>query len=260
MRIGIVGFGLIGRTIAERIEATDGLETAFVHNRDQSRLSDVEPELRLDDLAVFADHAPDLIIKASHPLHTRQFGNRFLSACDYMPLSTTALVDDEFRHALLETTEKNGTRLYLPAGALIGGNTLFMRQSSWESVTITFRKHPANIDFRDVAIEAADITTPTTFFDGPVGQIAALFPRNVNTMVTCALLSNGLDACRGVLIADPSLDCATAEIEAQASDGGWVRTERRQPAIGVSGTEMMGSFWYSLERVTGRAKSPLIFV
>ncbi len=261
MRIGIIGFGLIGRTIAERIQASEcGLELAFVHNRDRSKLSAVSPDLQLDDLAAFADRAPDLIVEASHPLHTVEYGNRFLSVCDYMPLSTTALVDDDIRNTLRETARRHGTRLFLPAGALVGGNALFMRQSSWEQVRITFRKHPTNIDFRDVSIDAASITAATTVFDGPVREIAGLYPRNVNTMVTCALLSCGLDACRAVLIADPSLDCAVAEIEALSSDGGVVRTEKRQPAIGVSGTEMVDSVWYSLQSATGSAASSLIFV
>jgi aspartate dehydrogenase len=92
-----------------------------------------------------------------------------------------------------------------------------------------------------------------------VRAIAALYPRNVNTMVTCALATIGLDRCRARLIADPRLDHAVAEVEAFGSDGSYLTTVKRQPAIGVSGTEMIQSSLRSLAKATG-ALATLDFV
>ncbi|WP_419907998.1 aspartate dehydrogenase domain-containing protein [Hoeflea sp.] len=260
-RVGIIGCGFIGSTLANRVIASDGaLELAFVHNRTADRLSAFDPSLHLSDLAAFYTCDPDLIVEASHPVVTAEHGTAFLSHCDYMPLSTTALLDDGLRERLTAMAADKGTRLILPSGALIGGNELAKRQTPWKHVKITFRKNPRNIDFEDTQPWDETSGDPVTLADGPVREIARQFPRNVNTMVTCALLSTGLDACQGVLVADPGLDCAIAELEAWDADGGYIRTEKRQPAVGVSGTEMVDSAWYSLQRAAGLRAQPLTYV
>ena len=190
---------------------------------------------RVDDFAVTA---PDLIVEAAHPEISVAHGATFLEACDYMPLSVTALADDDLRARLVTTAERARHHLILPQGALVGTDALLAWRHMWRDVTITFRKHPHNIDLAAVKRRAQDITSETVIFDGPVREIAPLFPRNVNTMVTCALATVGLDKCRGRMIADPALDHAVAEVEAWGKDGSYLTTVKRQPMVGVSGTEM----------------------
>src|SRR5262249_62188166 len=118
---------------------------------------------------------------------------------------------------LVATAERSGHRLIVPRGALVGTDALLAWRHMWRDVTITFRKHPDNIDLSAVNKRAQDITRETVIFDGPVRAIAPLFPRNVNTMVTCALATVGLDRCRGRMIADPPLAHAVAEVKAHGS-------------------------------------------
>ena len=252
MRIGVIGYGYIGRFVAERIQRSDGrFELAFVHNRSAGALADLDPTLRLDDPARAHARRPALIVECAHPSITTRFGEYFLRFASYMPLSVTALVDDKLRARLERSAKANGTRLVIPAGALLGGDELLMRRGRWERVRITFRKHPDNIDFTESGLDPGRMDGETVIYEGPVRDIARLYPRNVNTMVTCALVSTGLDACEARLVCDPGLDCAVAEVEAWSSDGGMLRTEKRQPAVGVSGTEMLSSTWYSILRAAG---------
>jgi aspartate dehydrogenase len=253
VRVGLVGFGFIGAGLyrAIRVGDTKGLEVAFVWNRSRDKLADISRDLVLDDLSQFAARKPDLIVEASHPDISRAHGEAFLAQADYMPLSVTALADDALRERLVAVAGRSGHHLIKPQGALVGTDALMAWLHMWRDVTITFRKHPNNIDLAAVKRRAEDITAETVVFDGPVREIAPLFPRNVNTMVTCALATVGIDRCRGRMIADPKLDHAVAEVEAWGTDGSYLTTVKRQPMVGVSGTEMFQSTLRSVLKATG---------
>ncbi len=253
VRVGLIGFGFIGKGLYRAItdREFDGLEVAFVWNRSADKLAGVPAPLVLADIANFADATPDLIIESAHPDVTRAHGAAFLARCDYMPFSVTALADDGLHHRLMASASGHGHRLIIPQGALVGTDALLGWRHMWRDVTITFRKHPNNIDLSVVHRRAEDIRTETVVFDGTVREIAPLFPRNVNTMVTCALATVGVDRCRGRMIADPALDHAVAEVEAWGKDGSHLMTVKQQPMVGVSGTEMLASALRSLQKATG---------
>jgi predicted dinucleotide-utilizing enzyme len=260
-RIGLIGFGYIGREMWRRIAtgADADLEIAFVHNRSLEALAAVPPAQRLADLADFARHQPDLVVEMAHPSTTQQWGERILQVADYLPLSVTALADDALRGRLQAQAQAAGTVLGVPHGALMGLDSLHEWRHAWEEVTIAFHKHPANIDFSASGLPAGPYEHATTLYDGPVRGIAARFPRNVNTMVTCALATIGLDRCRAVLVTDPALRCAIADVQARGRDGSLLHLRKEQPAQGVSGTEMIESQWASLRRMAG-TREPLAFV
>jgi predicted dinucleotide-utilizing enzyme len=249
-RIGIIGFGFIGRYIYEQIGAgqVPGLEVAFVWNRSGERISDLPPDIVLPDLADFAGREPDMLVEMAHPAISAQYGVSILSHCDYMMLSVTAMADHGVSEALLEAAERAGTSLFIPHGALVGVDSLREGTGNWEQVGITFRKHPDSLDFAATDIDPSTITAETIVFDGSVRDIARRFPRNVNTMATCALATLGFDDTHAVLIADPSLTTMSAEVVAVAKDGGRLETRKVEQAVGVSGTGMLASQLGSIRR------------
>src|SRR5579872_3778435 len=139
-RIGLIGFGFIGASLYRALASGShpGLEIAFVWNRSQGALDEIPDELRLADLAEARERGADLVVEGAHPSITRAHGRSILAHADYMPLSVTALVDDELRSALVATAATSGHRLLLPQGALIGVDALFQWRQLWREVTITF--------------------------------------------------------------------------------------------------------------------------
>lgn len=256
-RIGVAGYGFIGRYLCQMIQENPqwGLELAFVWNRNPSKLSGLSKELVLTDLGQVASRSPDLVVECAHPSITVDHGEAILRVADYLPLSVNAFGDAELESQLIEVANESGHCIFIPHGALIGLDNLVEVRDMWEEVTITFRKNPANIDFDESGIDPSTIKGETTLYDGPVRGISRLFPRNVNTMTTCALATVGLDKCRAVLVADPALDVAIAEVEARGKDGSIHQSRKVQPVVGVSGTEMLASQVGSVLRAA-RVSSP----
>lgn len=259
-RIGLIGFGFIGRGLFERLrsEPEHGVDVAFVHNRSAERVRDLSADLVLDDLADMPDGL-DLVVETAHPGVTERWGEVILSRASYLPLSVAALADDALRERLLDRARRSGTRLAIPHGALMGLDSLREWRHAWDSVEITFLKSPENIDFSASGFDPNAIEGETVLYDGPVREIGRLFPRNVNTMVTCALATVGLDRCRGRLVCVPGLPVAVAEVTAIGRDGARLVMRKEQPATGVSGTEMFESSFGSILRTLG-AGATLDFV
>lgn len=260
-RIGIIGLGFVGRYVYEQILARPelGLEVAFVHNRSADKLNAIPTEHILEDLADFDSCAADLIVELAHPSVSRNYGAAFLSKTDYMILSVTALADAGTEAAMTTACKANGTHLFIPHGALVGVDSLFEGRDRWTDVTITFRKNSGSIDFGESGLEPAAITGETVLYDGPVRGLALKYPRNVNTMVTCALATVGLDRCRAVFIADPAYDFVAAEVVANGPDGSRIESKIRESAVGVSGPSLLEAQIMSILR-SGAQPPGLVFV
>ncbi len=234
--VGIVGHGLIGSYVYRQIVSHPefGLKVVFVHDQDEKRMAGLPQELVLERAEDFASRKPDMVCELAHPDVSRQSGSMFLEEVDYFLLSVTALADAELESELKETALKNGTRLFIPHGGVMGLDAIIEGRDTWEEVKIVMKKNPKNLDFTRSGMDASTVTRPMTLYEGPTRGVCPMFPRNVNTHATVALGGIGFDRTHSTLIADPSLNVAILEIYAK---GGGIDLElKRSEAItGVSG-------------------------
>lgn len=258
LRVGVIGYGSIGRRLVSTLRSDSRFDIAFVHNRTSAATADLPKTIVLPDLANFKDRKADLIVEVSHPAYTIDYGETFLSEADYLPLSTSALVDDDLRSRLLVSAQESGRTLYLPHGALVGLESLIASREIWEAITITFIKNPAHISADGGS--TTTVTGETVLYEGSVRGIASRYPQNVNAMVTLALATLGVDRCIARLVADPTADSGILDVMAQGTDGSTLHIRRDQPMVGVSGTEMFDALMSSLYTVTGVRRAGISFV
>lgn len=202
-RVGVVGFGLLGQYLVERIlndpAASAALELAFVWNRSLERLAEssvVPPAARCTDLANVALFSPDIIVEVCHPDVTREWGTRFLAVADVYVGSPTAFADPETDRALRSAAQTGPHALYVPAGALWGAQDLarMAARGALSALRVTMKKHPASLKLGgalgEVVARLLAAGAPpgeTVLYEGPVRGLAPLAPNNVNTMAAAAI-------------------------------------------------------------------------
>lgn len=254
-RVGIVGYGSLGRFLYTAIGLRSDLEVAFVWNRSPEALVGLDSSLICSDLRDFASFRPDVVVEVAHPDVTLQHGERFLQAAHYLAGSPTALADQELEDRIRSAAQTGNFGLYLPAGALWGGMDIrkMADLDTLEAVKITMKKHPSSFKLNSPLRERNDAVSGSAamLYDGPVRGLCPLAPNNVNTMAAAAVAAHtlGFDGVQGCLVSDPALtDRHIVSVEVTGRGGFSVRTDRVNPAaIGaVTGNATYNSFLSSV--------------
>ena len=275
-KIGIVGYGCLGKYLVQKLLETPTVEgidyqIAFIWNRTSERIrQDLPPQhhgLILEDLNLFEERGADLIIEVSHPNIVAEFGERFTHHADFLVGSPTAFADDDLTARIKAKATRHA--LYIAVGALWAANDIkrLALQGQLSSLVISMTKpasslkvlSPLDETLRDL-IEAqkrsGDIPDEFVVFDGPVKELCPLAPNNVNTMAAAALAASSVlsfDQVRGRLLASnvSSEHKIVVEVFGPPRDDGerfHVRVERHNPAAvgAVTGSATYGSFYVSL--------------
>lgn len=249
-RIGLVGYGQIGRAVHEMIQKdpSNGMEVVFIHDQSPEAMAQAPKGLALADLGEFMAKSPDLVVEMAHPDVTRQWGRRIVEQTNYMLVSVTAMADDKLVNELEETTRSHGTRVFVPHGGVVGMDALLENRQVWESVDVIMKKPPKNVDCAGVGMDPDQIDKETVLYDGPTRGICPKFPRNVNTHAAIALAGIGFDRTRSLLVVNPEWSTAIVEIHAKGP-GIQLNVERVEGITGVTGASTPASIYNSVQMI-----------
>ena len=259
-RIGIVGFGKLGKFLAEKVmlraEEVGDVELCFVWNRRPEAWQGHAAEaVGLTKLAEFMDRKPDIIVEVAHPDISSQWGTQFLASSDYLVGSPTGLADEALRTNLLECVKPgSGRQLIVPRGALPGLDEILMLKADGRvaEAAITMRKHPKSLKYSGpIAQTSSD--GESLYYKGPLGPLCGFAPNNVNTMAVLAMATGlSFEDVEATLVADPSLEHHITEVTLRGPDNGGPRFElflkRSSPAGAgaVTSSATFDSFWKTL--------------
>ena len=198
LRVGIGGFGTIGRQVAAAIDAgIEGLALAAVSARDEARARTRQagfrapaPVIPLADLAACSD----LVLECAP---AAVFEEVALPAVEqgriFMPTSVGALLP---RMDLVERARETGARIVVPTGALLGLDAVkAAAEGTIHRVTMVTRKPPGGLvgapHLVENGIGVEGLTEAKCVFRGSARDGARGFPANVNVAAALSLAGIG---------------------------------------------------------------------
>lgn len=247
--LGLLGYGRIGRALADYVEADPAFELDYVLVR--SPKPGLDDATQLTDPAALADRPVDLCVEAATHEVVADLGEAVLEASDLLVLSGSAFADPAVQARIEDAAAATGRAVYLPHAALLGIDGLVDARSELSSVEIEATKAPDHLDFSYTDDHSpADVSGRTVLYQGPVRGLCRAFPRNFNSHAAVALAGLGLDETRSTLVADPEATTADHVIRA-AGNGFDLEISRRSTIEGVTGDYTLVSIWGSIHRVVG---------
>lgn len=226
-RIGIIGYGAIGRRAALLAVAGGRAEVAGVLLRPGSpaRVRAEADGIRIvGSLGDLLAMRPDVVAECAGQAALAEHGASVIAAgIDLVAASVGALADPACEAALRAAVAVPGAgTLRLPAGAIGGLDALAaMRLAGLEKVRYTGRKPLAAWagTRAEAAVAAAAPRVALVVFDGDARAAARDFPQNANVAATLALGGAGFEATQVTLIADPNVSRNVHEIVAEGVTG-----------------------------------------
>ena len=223
MRVGLIGFGVIGRGVARAIAAgaAGDAELVAILVRDPAK---IEPSLDaaplLTDIAAMISIHPDVVVEVAGHAALRQYAEAVLRCgIDLITVSVGVFADADFTEWIAETARQHGARVQIPSGAIAGLDAIGSAAlADVDVVTHTVRKHPRAFTPEQLA-SAPPAEGPRLLYEGPARTGVRLFPDNVNVAAAVSLAGIGLDRTLLRVYADPSVDRNVHEVRLRGDVG-----------------------------------------
>lgn len=228
MRVGLIGCGAIGSTLAQAIiegEAGD-IELSAICDIDKGTANQLYDQLAMPDIflttdpdEVISNESIELVIEAASQEVVNTIAEKVLSAGKNMMIMSVGAFRDRGLHTRLENLAKNrGVKIYLPSGAICGLDGV--KGASVEGITsaeIISTKHPRGLEGAPYLVEnnitLEGLTEPKILFQGKAKEAAKGFPKNVNVAVALSLAGIGVEQTIVKIIADPNATRTQHEVK-----------------------------------------------
>ncbi|MGH7830189.1 MAG: aspartate dehydrogenase [Candidatus Binatia bacterium] len=241
-RIGLLGCGSIGITIAERLQRDPSIHARLVCLFDQDRTRAERFKLKLSEDSCVATSFEeflalpfDLLLECASQEAVRDCAEQALRAGkDLLIMSVGALMDEALCRRLFSVATEESKNLYFPSGA-IGGLDLVRaaREGRIYEVVLTTSKSPVALAgapyFQKTGTSPGDIHERKTLYEGPAKEAVELFPSNVNVAAALSLAGVGGQKTIVKVVADPELNVNVHEIDVQGDFGTAKFTIRNLP-------------------------------
>ena len=243
MRVGIAGFGTIGKAVAKILdEGIPGFELVGVAARDKIKaqlnmaaFKKLLPVLTLEELAIQCD----VIVEC---LPTEKFMALAIPAlnngCDLVTVSAAAIMQQP---GVVDIAKANKVRIILATGALLGLDAVrAAAEGTIHSVKMVTRKPPSSLRKARFVIEnhiqIDDIEHPLKLFEGSAREGAEKFPANVNVAASLGLAGLGPDTTHLEIWADPTKKLNTHTITVDSDSARFEMTIENIPTEENPGT------------------------
>lgn len=229
-KVGLLGCGAIGTQIALAIDSGKiPAELTHIYDFDSAKAEGLLAKLVKKPILVANPHLlssnnVDIVVEAASQEAVKNHALSILqNKKDLMIMSVGALLDESVFDILFDACIEFKRKIYLPSGAIAGLDALKSVRDELESVTLTTTKNPkalAGAKFFSVRnVDVTSITQKTTIFEGAAKEAVTLFPANINVAALLSLAGLGSEKTSVKIVADPTTDKNTHQIEAKGKFG-----------------------------------------
>lgn len=240
MNIGIIGYGAIGRTLAQAIN--DGLagQVALVAVKGRNgeppfSQTDTKP-IYTTSIEVFLALDLDLVVEAASQEALKRYAPLIVQGGkSLIAMSLGAFADSAFLEDLKKLALQHHSRIYLPSGAIGGLDALSAAgiDELYEVRLTTIKPVKAFQGVSSVIDPELDlntITSPICIYEGPAGEAVTRFPQNVNIAAALSLAGIGFQKTVVQLVADPNAQHNTHLISVKGSFGEFTMEFKLHPS------------------------------
>lgn len=258
-RLGLIGFGGVGRVLAAEIGSASAGRMVLAGILTRPLEPNPYPVPMTTELADLLAAKPDLVAECAGHLAVAEFGPPILRrGIDLVVISIGALADPSIEAELTEASATGG-RLILCSGA-IGGIDALAAAKLAGLTSVRYRSRKPPLAWRgtpaEQAVDLGSLTEPTVFYRGSAREAARNYPLNANVAATVAFAGLGFERTEVEMMADPGAKGNIHEVDVEGAAGSFTVRLVGRPMASNPKTSTLTA--YSVLHTVANAVLPIV--